>query len=179
MVRLLAPIMSFTCEEVWKYLPKVPQRAQSVHVAHFPGIADILGGKAVEQDPAQDADWNALRAVRAQVLKALEEERDKKRIGKALEAVVHITAGGTAFAALAKYRDELRYLFLVSGVTLEQASSAVENSAVVVKVEKAAGQKCERCWNYSLEVGKDPDYPTVCERCSEALKEIEAADPVR
>ena len=179
MVRLLAPIMSFTCEEVWKYLPKVPGRAQSVHVAHFPGPADIMGGKAVEQDPAQEADWNALRAGRAQVLKALEEERDKKRIGKALEAVVHITASGAAFAALAKYRDELRYLFLVSGVTLEQAPSASETSPVLVKVEKAPGQKCERCWNYSTEVGKDPEYPTVCERCSEALKEIEAADPVR
>ena len=179
MARLLAPIMSFTCEEVWKYLPRVPDRAQSVHVAYFPSPSEILGGKAPEQDSVQEQEWSTLREVRTQVMKALEEARDKKLIGKGLEAQVHLTAGGPVYSILSKYKAELRYLFIVSLVTLEQNSSANEDSRVDVAVMKAPGQKCERCWNYSVEVGKNPDYPTVCERCSVALKEIEAASPVR
>ena len=74
---------------------------------------------------------------------------------------------------LARYRDQLRYLFIVSAVTLEQKASGNGTGAVSVTVSKADGQKCERCWNYSVHVGEDQNYPTVCERCSAVLKEIE------
>jgi isoleucyl-tRNA synthetase len=77
---------------------------------------------------------------------------------------------------LARYKEQLRYLFIVSAVTLEQSASGNGSShGLTIQTSKAEGKKCERCWNYSTRVGEDPEYPTVCERCSAVLKEIEAA----
>ena len=173
MVRLLAPIMSFTCEEVWGYLPAVPNRPQSVHTAFFPKPEEIFGNANTPDDPKQIDDWTALRAIREQVLKELEGARNAKQIGKSLEAQVKLSASEPAFSLLARYRDQLRYIFIVSEVELEEKKSGNGTGAVSVTVSKAAGQKCERCWNYSTHVGEDENYPTVCERCSAALREIE------
>jgi isoleucyl-tRNA synthetase len=173
MVRLLAPITSFTCEEVWQYLPKLPDRLPSVHLANFPTAPDILGGSTPVEDAAQSEDWKTLLAVRIEVLKALEEARQSKLIGGAnLEAQVTVTAAEPAYSVLARYKDQLRYLFIVSAVTLEKAASGNGTNGVSVQVKKADGKKCERCWNFSIHVGEDPAYPTICERCSAVLKEI-------
>jgi isoleucyl-tRNA synthetase len=173
MVRLLAPILSFTCEEVWQHLPKVSDRLESVHLAEFPGTADILGDKSVpEEDAQQRQDWTTLLAVREQVMKALEEERNSKRIGKSLEAQLAITAADPAYSVLARYKDQLRYLFIVSAVTLAQGSGN-GSAGVHVEVKKADGAKCDRCWNYSPHVGENKEYPTICERCSAVLKGME------
>jgi isoleucyl-tRNA synthetase len=175
LVRVLAPVMSFTCEEIWQYLPATGAREQSVHVAQFPGAEGILGA-GVSADLAKDSEeWATLRGVRDEVLKALEEARNSKLIGGGLEAQVTITAADPVYATLARHRDRLRYLFIVSAVKLEQAASGNGSSGVTIRVEKAPGQKCERCWNYSTRVGEDSAYPTVCERCSAVLKEIEAS----
>jgi isoleucyl-tRNA synthetase len=175
MVRLLAPILSFTCEEVWQHLPKMPDRLASVHLAEFPTADDVLGHASVPQeDPQRQQDWTTLLVVREQVMKALEEERNSKRIGKGLEAQLTITAADPAYSVLARYRDQLRYLFIVSAVKLAQDSGNGTGS-VHVEVKKADGAKCERCWNFSTHVGEDKNYPTVCERCSAVLKEIEGA----
>jgi isoleucyl-tRNA synthetase len=171
-VRLLAPIMSFTCEEVWPYLPTLPNRPLSVHLANFPGASDILGPSVPADDTKQREDWSTLLAVRTEVLKALEEARQSKLIGANLEAQVTITAGEPVYAVLKRYQDQLRYLFIVSAVTLAQGASGNGTSGVTVQVAKADGKKCERCWNYSIHVGEDAAYPTVCERCSAVLKEI-------
>jgi isoleucyl-tRNA synthetase len=177
LVRLLAPIMSFTCDEVWKYLPKVESRIESVHLAEFPTAKDILGGAGIpDQDPKQQEEWTMLLAVREQVMKVLEEARNQKLIGKGLEAHVTITAADPAYSVLKRYADQLRYLFIVSAVTLVQGSGN-GSSGISVQVAHAAGQKCERCWNYSTRVGEDKNYPTVCERCSAVLREIESAEP--
>jgi isoleucyl-tRNA synthetase len=173
MARLLAPILSFTCEEVWQHLPKVADRLESVHLAEFPGTPDILGDKSVpEEDPQQQQDWATLLAVREQAMKALEEERNSKRIGKSLEAQLVITAADPAYSVLARFKDQLRYLFIVSAVTLAQGSGN-GSGGVHVEVKKADGAKCDRCWNYSVHVGEDKTYPTICERCSAVLKELE------
>ncbi|MGH9501852.1 MAG: isoleucine--tRNA ligase [Terriglobales bacterium] len=173
LVRLLAPITSFTCEEVWQYLPALPDRPASVHLARFPAASDILGGSTPADDPRQREDWNVLLAVRTEVLKALEEARQSKLIGGAnLEAQVTVTAADPVFSVLARYQDRLRYLFIVSAVTLRQGASGNGTGGVSVQVTKADGRKCERCWNYSVHVGEDAAYPTVCERCSAVLKEI-------
>ncbi len=175
MVRLLAPILSFTCEEVWQHLPNLPDRFASVHLAEFPTAADVLGDASVPQeDPQQQQDWTTLLVVREQVMKALEEERNSKRIGKGLEAQLTITAADPAYSVLARYQDQLRYLFIVSAVKLAQDSGNGTGS-VHVEVKKADGTKCERCWNFSARVGEDKNCPTVCERCSAVLKEIEGA----
>ncbi|HLW84885.1 MAG TPA: isoleucine--tRNA ligase [Candidatus Sulfotelmatobacter sp.] len=174
MARLLAPILTFTCEEVWQHLPKMAGRLESIHLAEFPVAAAILGDELVsEEDTQQLQDWTTLLAVREQALKALEEERNSKRIGKSLEAQLVITAADPAYSVLARYKDQLRYLFIVSAVTLTQGSGNGSTGGVHLEVKKADGAKCDRCWNYSPHVGEDKTYPTICERCSAVLKELE------
>jgi isoleucyl-tRNA synthetase len=172
LVRLLAPIMSFTCEEIWQYLPKGADRTESVHLAVFPTEAEILdGARTTEADAKVAEDWAALRTVRDEVLKALEEARNRKEIGTGLEAQIVITASDPLYSVLSRSSAQLRYLFIVSAVTLVQGSGN-GTGGVHVEVKKADGTKCERCWNYSTHVGEDQTYPTVCERCSKVLKEI-------
>jgi isoleucyl-tRNA synthetase len=117
-----------------------------------------------------------LRNIRDQVLKALEEARNQKQIGKSLEAQVKLTASDALYPTLERHKVELRYLFIVSAVTVERSSSGNGTGGLTVEVSKAAGEKCERCWNYSVHVGEDQQYPTVCERCAAVLKELEPGD---
>ncbi|MGA6981739.1 MAG: isoleucine--tRNA ligase [Candidatus Sulfotelmatobacter sp.] len=179
LVRLLAPIMSFTAEEVWDYLPKVAGRTDSVHLALFPSVDEILvdveraGTESGLIPLSSGEDWVTLRSVRDEVLKALEEARNNKLIGTGLEAQVILAASDPVYSVLARHAAELRYLFIVSGVTLSQVSGNGTGS-VHIEIKKAEGLKCERCWNYSIHVGEDKDYPTVCERCSAVLKELGA-----
>ncbi len=173
LVRLLAPIMSFTSDEIWGYLPVVDNRAESVHLAKFPAADEILGENITAEDASQLRDWKMLRDFREDVLKQLEELRANKTIGGGLEAQLAITASGDLYQVLERYKDQLRYLFIVSHVSLKQAATNGA-SAASIAVAKADGQKCERCWNYSTRVGENPMFPTVCERCSAVLKEIGA-----
>jgi isoleucyl-tRNA synthetase len=175
LVRALAPIMSFTCEEIWTFLPKIASREESVHLAQFSAATEILGGTAIPATGSKsDEDWASLRTVRDEVLKALEEARNNKLIGTGLEAQVAITAADPAYSVLARHREQLRYLFIVSAVTLTEGSGN-GTGALHIEVKKADGAKCDRCWNYSTRVGEDKTYPTVCERCSAVLKELEAS----
>ena len=173
LARLLAPIMAFTCDEVWQYLPSVTGKTESVHLATFPVAADLLGTRGTTggtiDDKAEQEDWATLLQVREEVLKALETERTNKVIGGGLEAQVKLTAPDPVYSVLARHAEELRYLWIVSAARVEKAA------AVSVQVSKADGVKCERCWNYSTHVGEDTAYPTVCERCSTELQEIKGS----
>jgi len=125
LVRLLAPIMSFTAEEVWDYLPKIDGRGESVHLALFPGAEEILGdakNTALSCNQKAADDWTTLRSVRDEVLKALEEARNNKLIGTGLEAQVAISAPDPVYSLLSRQADQLRYLFIVSAVKLTQAA---------------------------------------------------------
>jgi isoleucyl-tRNA synthetase len=187
LVRLLAPILSFTCEEIWRYLPQMAGREESVHLASFPAASEIVPEDAFKSAPASDPlskfletfgdkNWSVLkelRAIRDEVLKELEEARNKKLIGTGLEAQVHLTAPEPLYSVLKHNEDQLRYLFIVSSVSLKEGAGN-GTGGVHIEVTKADGQKCERCWNYSTHLGEDKNYPTVCERCSAVLKEIEA-----
>jgi len=174
LTRLLAPIMSFTCDEVWQYLPKIDSRPASVHLAKFPEAKDVLGEGVPAEDPQQRDDWIKLLAVRDQVLKALEEARNKKEIGKSLEAQVKVTASDPYYPVLERYKADLRYAFIVSQVELERGSSRNGTGHLAVEVAKAAGKECERCWNYSTRIGEDLKYPTLCERCTPVVRELES-----
>ncbi|MFZ0805659.1 MAG: isoleucine--tRNA ligase, partial [Candidatus Sulfotelmatobacter sp.] len=173
MVRLLAPITSFTCEELWTYLPPIENRPQSVHLAQFLSASEITGSKSSAENEPSDKDWASLRSIRDEVLKALEEARNNKLIGTGLEAQVEVTASDPLYALLQRYSEQLRYLFIVSAVTLKPGSGN-GTGGVHVEVKKADGLKCDRCWNYSTHVGDDKTYPKVCERCSAVLKELGA-----
>ncbi len=187
LVRMLAPIMSFTCDEVWQYLPGAGERPENVHLVTFPADDSMVGQRGIVRHQLSQgkldqatlgtlevrADWESVRSVRDQVLKALEEARNNKLIGTGLEAQVTITASDPVYSLLQRYADQLRYLFIVSAVTLVQGSGN-GTGGLHVEVKKADGAKCDRCWNYSPHVGEDKTYPTVCERCSAVLKELES-----
>jgi isoleucyl-tRNA synthetase len=174
LVRLVAPIMSFTADEIWSFLPAVAARQESVHLAHFPKAEDITGPVA---DPASaETVWNdfkSLMKVRDAALKALEIARQEKIIGSSLEAKVAVSAPNELVPLLQRYRNDLRFLLIVSGVEIKPNSGGNGSTPLHVLVERAPGQKCDRCWNYSTHVGENERYPTVCERCSAALVEIE------
>jgi isoleucyl-tRNA synthetase len=165
LIRLLAPVLSFTSEEAWEFLPPVASRESSVHLAYFPTRGDLAPTEVTTaQAEATLEDWNALFAVRNIVLLALEEARQEKKIGKALEAKVRIAAPETTLALLQKYEGSLKELMNVSQVEIE---SGVDLKATVLPAD---GLRCERCWNYRTDIGLDSRWPTVCGRCVEALQ---------
>jgi isoleucyl-tRNA synthetase len=176
LVRLVAPLMSFTADEVWQFLPKVAGRPESVHLALFPSNRDIFGTEpTAEQLKKIETDWVSLMSVRDEALKALEAARQAKTIGSALESVVVLKASDPVYSLLKGRETEMRALLIVSGVEVQKAESGNGSGAVAVEVRRAPGDKCERCWNYSTHVGENKDFPTICERCSEALAEIVGA----
>ncbi|HQU86565.1 MAG TPA: class I tRNA ligase family protein, partial [Pyrinomonadaceae bacterium] len=155
--RLLAPVLVFTSDEAFENLPH--QKIASVHLTDFPKVAGVKDEKLL-------ADWEKLFAIRDEVLKKLEEARNEKLIGAGLEAKVVLTADKETTRFLMPYYEDLRYIFIVSQVEVH------EGDALSVEIQKASGEKCERCWNYSVRVGEFEEFPTVCERCFEALNEI-------
>ena len=178
LVKLVAPIMTFTAEEIWSFLPQILDRPESVHLAYFPQAGEITG-QVPDLIYAQTlrADFDSLMAVRDEAMKPLEAARKEKLIGSPLEAVVTIHAPESLYKLLERYQDLLRYLLIVSGVEVKHASGGNGKTPLHVEVAKAPGAKCERCWNYSVHVGTNERYPTVCERCLAALEEIEQEQP--
>jgi isoleucyl-tRNA synthetase len=180
LVRLLAPILVFTSEEVWKYLPKIKGDPESVHMTLFPKIGELARG---ERYLKLRQEWEDLAEVRTSVLLKLEEARNAKQIAGSLEAKVILASGLPKVQEVLKaHLKDLPALFIVSQVEVQEGplkeatgGHGLQHLAIVIK--KADGKKCERCWNYSTRVGENPRYPTVCERCSEALSEIEADAP--
>lgn len=176
LTRLVAPILSFTAEEVWALLPHVAGREASVHLALFPDLAEIVPGNT----RAIEADWEQLLAVRGQVLASLESKRQVKEIGKSLEARINIArfdeVADETFEVLLRYEGSLSELFGVSQVSLSEmrrvTPHTLEGVTSVVSAFLAEGEKCARCWRYTGDVGVNNDYPTVCERCVTALKAI-------
>ena len=162
LARMLGPILVFTADEIWENLPN---RAEpSIHVAEFPTAS-------AQTDDALFAEWDGLFAVRDDVLRALEAARIAKQIGSSLEAKVTLEASGSTRELLQRHQSDLRYLFIVSQVELREAEGEL-----AITVSRADGEKCERCWNYSTHVGESETYPTVCERCVAALKELEGKE---
>ena len=158
---LMAPILSFTSEEVWKYLPQGPEKAESVHLTSFPKV------QGEYLDEALSERWERIWEIRALVTKALEEARREKVIGLSLDAQVHLHLPEKVFSFLKSYEKDLRAIFIVSSVTLRRAGDEKE---MKVEVLRAEGKKCERCWNYEVSVGQHPEHQAICERCIEAIK---------
>ncbi len=165
MAKLMAPVLSFTAEEIWQTLARqVPGwlGTASVHLASFP-----------ELDPAwTDAKlaerWERLLKYRTQVQGVLEERRREKVIGSSLEAHVRLTTDVATGQWLNVPGTDLGALFIVSQVTVEQQSDATTD--LTVSVSRSTHGKCERCWNYREAVGKDAAHPTLCDRCVEAIR---------
>jgi isoleucyl-tRNA synthetase len=163
LVRLLAPILSFTADEVWQYLPAALGRPANVHLAHFPTPDEIAAA-----DDALLADWATLFAVRDEALKSLEEARKDKRIGKALEAKILIQSDDATANLLRKYSDNLKEFFNVSQVEVAPRSEA----GFAATTLPADGVKCDRCWNFRTDVADFGPWQNVCGRCADALQQM-------
>ena len=154
-VRLLAPILSFTAEEVYDNMPY--EDAESVHLTDFPA-------KNLIDDAVLEAKWDKLLEVRDDVNKALEESRNEKVIGKSLEAAVEIYSNDSEVVELLNSVDNLHQLFIVSSVEVKE-NDGVAYDLATVKVTKAEGHRCERCWNIVDEVNEEG----LCPRCASIL----------
>ena len=159
LTRLVAPILAFTADEIWENIPGAAAEAASVHLTVFPAVEDAWN------DEALLARYARLFEIRGVVTKSLEEARTARLIGSPLEAKVAIAADGETREFLSSFGDGLRFLLLVSQIEL------VDGAALTVTVATADGAKCERCWNYTLDVGADTRYPGACARCVVSLDE--------
>ncbi len=167
LVRLVAPILSFTSDEVWEYLPAVSGREESVHLALFPRPEEVFSG-----DPAPVLEeWKRMFAVRDEALRVLEDERQAKRIGKGLEADLEVAAPGDLLVLLRRNAEGLKEFLNVSAVRV------VDGKELKVTALPASGQKCARCWNYMPEVSNYGVWEDVCTRCQGALREMGIAPP--
>jgi isoleucyl-tRNA synthetase len=166
LVRVMAPILSFTAEEIWGYLPPDADRPASVLLADFPAVDPML------RDTRLAAEWDRVLEVRAAVTKALETLRKQGTIGHSLEAEVAIATNGSLGELLAARRGLLSDVFIVSQVELRPPGSLAAADAtgdVAVEVKRAGGVKCARCWNYRGDVGSNERFPLLCGRCAGVL----------
>lgn len=160
---LMAPILSFTAEEVWKNIPAKTDKAESVHLTLFPEMRSDYLDKELEEE------WERVWEVRAVVTKALEEARKEKVIGLSLDAQVHLHVPEKGYTFLKRYGEELKSIFIVSSVTLHLLESK-DAKEVRAEISRAEGKKCERCWNYDPGVGRQEEHPTLCPRCLQAIQ---------
>jgi isoleucyl-tRNA synthetase len=166
LVRLLAPVLSFTCEEVWRYVKTSGPKPESVHLCYFPAPDELTEG-LTETQRNLAAEWDELVPVRDLVLKALDGAREQKVIGSSLEAAVFLYASGPQYKLLTEHLAELPGWFIVSQVEL----AANPGDELSIEIQRARGDKCERCWKYTNDVGSNPDFPTVCAACAAVLPE--------
>lgn len=158
LVKILAPMTCYTAEEIWKYMPHMQnENVESVMMNFYPEVNSEYENKELEEK------WNRILKIKEDVSKKLEEARAEKIIGHSLNAKVIISAKDAEYEFLQENKELLMTVFIVSGIEIKQGDSDI-------KVEVADGEKCERCWMYSTSVGKDKDNPTICHRCSEALR---------
>lgn len=168
MTRLMAPILSFTAEEIWSFMPG--EKEESVFLSDFPSVNNRYLAHDLEDR------WSRLITIRDEVNKALEIKRKEKFIGNSLEAKVNISLRGDDYILLSEYEEFLPTLLIVSAVEItdkrpeEGAFKAEEVPDLFITIERAPGRKCERCWNWSETVGSFNDAPELCQRCYRVLK---------
>ena len=175
----MAPILAFTADEVWQLFPIEPG-ISSVHESSFLT-------RDFEKEDGLFKNWEMIRELRDAIAPSLERKREAKMIGSNLDAKIYIKTDHAELSKVLRQNlDELSRIFVVSNSQvywLDGAREGVEetnyffpsvsqNIKVHISVERADGQKCERCWNYSVRVGSFPDHPTLCDRCVEAISSI-------
>ena len=161
---LMAPILSFTAEEVWKYIPSA-DKPESIFLAPFPEVRNEY------LDEALNERWERIWEIRTVVTKALEEARKEKMIGLSLDAQVHLYLPEKLYAFLQALRSRSQVdLYCLLGCPSPAAKGIKDEKEMRVEVLRAEGKKCERCWNYDIEVGHHPDHQTLCGRCVEAIQ---------
>ena len=167
LVVMIAPVLSFTMEEVWQFMKKPASMPESVFMMPWPEC------KEEYIDEALESKWDNFIEIRSEITRVLEGARRAKTIGHSLDAKVELHATGEALAILRSVEGDLATLLIVSQAKLVEGLAGGEATGredLKVTVQAAEGEKCERCWIYSDTVGKDAEHPTVCARCAAALK---------
>jgi isoleucyl-tRNA synthetase len=173
LAKLMAPMLSFTAEEIWRTLPERLEKdtgvlagatKASVHLSQFPEALPQWKDLVLAQR------WEVLLEVRVAAQAALEDQRREKVIGSSLEADIQIHANHERYEFLKQYERDLPTILIVSRVELREVHNLPLKPDFLVVVSKSKNQKCERCWNYREAVGKDTIHPTLCDRCVEAVQ---------
>jgi isoleucyl-tRNA synthetase len=159
-LRLLAPLLPFTTEEAWEALPAFAGKEDSIHMAFFP---EPEHPRLSEEEQKK---WDGLLDLREQILKELEKAREAKLIGNALEARIVLRVPAARAGELQAEAEQLAILCIVSEVAVESSSEP----DLGIRVEKAVGEKCKRCWNFSPSVGASAAHPDLCHRCEDVLE---------
>ncbi|MFK9092351.1 isoleucine--tRNA ligase [Bacillus salipaludis] len=168
LTKLVAPILSHTADEVWKFIPNVKE--ESVQLTDLPEYQELEGSQGLEEK------WTSFLKLRDDVLKALEEARNQKVIGKSLTAKVSLYVTDKSKTLLDSINENMKQLFIVSEFevagTYDQApENALKLETAAIVITKAEGETCERCWIVTPDVGQDPEHTTLCPRCAEVVKE--------
>lgn len=173
LVRMLTPILAFTSEEIWRYLPKEPCAPVSVQMLQMPEVKEEYINDELE------AKWDRILEIREKVSKELEVARQEKVIGHSLNAAVDLYPDENTYNFLKQVESQLETIFIVSHAVLHspqeevpEKARQVEDMPLAIAVSTASGEKCERCWIYSTSVGEDQDHPTLCRRCSSVVGKI-------
>jgi isoleucyl-tRNA synthetase len=173
LVKMIAPVLSFTAEEIWSHMPHDNKdKVESVLLSDWPEVLEKYVDKELEEK------WDRVLNIRGDVSKALELSRANKVIGNSLNAKLDIYAKGETYEFLNNMKDYLETVFIVSKVELHEGMDNIpegsfvgeENKDMAVFVSQAPGEKCERCWMFSDTVGQDSEHPTLCARCVSVLK---------
>ena len=162
LVKLTSPVLSFTAEEVWSYINKMgEEKEESVFLSSWPEVNPEFIDMELEEK------WEIIINLREEVLKKMEEARQQKKISSSLDAKLSIKLPQKEFDILNELGEEaLKEVFIVSQIELD-SSPAVE-----IKVDRAKGKKCDRCWSYSERVGENKNHPSLCEKCWKVVEEI-------
>ncbi len=164
LVKMIAPIICYTAEEIWKYMPHTKkEQVESVMLTILPEVNEKYENKQLEEK------WNHILELKELVSKELELARSNKTIGHSLNAKVTLFANEKEYDFLKENQELLKTVLIVSDLEV-QPNARKDETKIGVKVEVAEGKKCERCWKYSVTVGENKNHPTLCHDCSEALK---------
>ena len=167
----MAPVLSFTAEEVWKFIPQTKEHKESVFLTTFPKV------RPQYQDEKLAERWGKLLSVRKEVTKALERARREREIGHSLDAEVQISAPPALTSVLNSYLKDLAEIFIVSHVELTEKPAEINFESetipgLKIMVKAYNYPKCERCWRRQPSVGKNKTYPTICNRCVEVMQAL-------
>lgn len=164
LVKILAPMISFTAEEIWKEMKHTKEETvESVMLTDFPQVNKKYDNEELTEK------WNRIIKLKDIVSKELENARAEKTIGHSLNAKVTIYAEGAQYEFIKQNLELLETVFIISAIDVKE-NERKDEVKLGVKVEQAPGEKCERCWMYSETVGEDKEHPTICHRCSENIK---------
>ena len=174
MVKLLAPVLAFTAEEIWQFMPhKTSDDAESILFNDMPSV------NAKYEDAALEEKWNRILEIRSDVSKAMEIARASKVIGQSLNALVTIYANDKNAEFLNSIKEDLETIFIVSAVEIKSEPEAEgkevfqgEQKGISIQITKAPGEKCERCWIYSETIGQNTEHPSICSRCSSVIEQM-------